>query len=58
VTPHVAQKKKDSAIDKRTTRHVGYATSLTIHKRVEEVFEWRKTVGDLCIKPGLWVWQR
>ena len=25
VTPHVAQKKKGSAIDRRTTRHAGYA---------------------------------
>lgn len=47
VTPHVAQKAKNSAIDKRTTRHAGYATSLKIRKRVEEVFGWRKTVGPL-----------
>lgn len=47
VTPHVAQKKKGSAIDKRTTRHAGYATSLKIRKRVEEVFGWSKTVGPL-----------
>ena len=45
VTPHVAQKKKHSAIDGRTTRHVGYAVSLRIRKRVEEVFGWMKTVG-------------
>jgi len=47
VTPHVAQKKVGSAIDKRTTRHAGYATSLKIRKRVEEIFGWSKTVGDL-----------
>lgn len=47
VTPHVAQKTKGSAIDKRTTRHAGYTTSLKIRKRVEEVFGWGKTVGPL-----------
>lgn len=47
VTPHVAQKAKGSAIDRRTTRHPGYATSLRIRKRVEEVFGWGKTVGSL-----------
>ena len=46
VTPHVAQK-TDSAIDRRTTRHAGYAVSLKIRKRVEEVFGWAKTVGGL-----------
>ena len=30
VTPHVAQKKKHSALDGRTTRHAGYAVSLRI----------------------------
>ena len=45
-TPHVAQK-TDSAIDGRTTRHAGYAVSLRIRKRVEEVFGWAKTVGVL-----------
>jgi len=47
VTPHVAQKKQHSAIDGRTTRHAGYAVSLRIRKRVEEVFGWMKTVGGL-----------
>jgi IS5 family transposase len=47
VTPHVARKDKGSAIDKRTTRHAGYAVSLKIRKRVEEVFGWGKTVGPL-----------
>lgn len=45
VTPHVAQKKIGSAIDGRTTRHAGYATSLKVRKRVEEIFGWMKTVG-------------
>jgi transposase len=47
VTPHVAQKEKGSAIDRRTTRHEGYRKSLKIRKRVEEVFGWSKTVGGL-----------
>ncbi len=46
VTPHVARKKKHSVLDGRTTRHAGYAVSLRIRKRVEEVFGWMKTVGD------------
>jgi len=47
VTPHVAQKKSGSAIDGRTTRHVGYALSLKKRKLVEEIFGWAKTVGGL-----------
>jgi transposase len=46
-TPHVAQKTKGTAIDKRTTRHAGYQTSLKIRKRVEEIFGWMKTTGVL-----------
>jgi transposase len=49
VTPHVAQnitKQRGSAIDGRTTRHGGYATSQRIRKRVEEIFGWMKTVGS------------
>jgi transposase len=47
VTPHVAQKATQSAIDGRTTRHVGYAISQQVRKRIEEVFGWMKTVGLL-----------
>ena len=47
VTPHVAQKKKHSTIDGRTTRHADYAVSPRIRKRAEEVFGWMKTVGGL-----------
>ena len=46
-TPHVAAKDTGSAIDGRTTRHTGYATSQKIRKRVEEIFGWLKTVGTL-----------
>ena len=47
MTPHVAQNqnRRRSAIDRRTTRHAGYATSQRVRKRVEEVFGWMKTVG-------------
>ncbi len=49
VTPHVAQNTsgRASAIDGRTTRHPGYASSQRIRKRVEEIFGWLKTVGLL-----------
>src|SRR5579871_2258919 len=47
ITPHVAQNTsgRRSAIDGRTTRHVGYAISQRIRKRVEEIFGWMKTIG-------------
>ena len=47
ITPHVARKVKYSAIDGRTTRHAGYATSQARRKLVEQVFGWMKTVGGL-----------
>jgi transposase len=49
VTPHVAQHTngRRSAIDRRTTRHAGYAVSQRIRKRIEEAFGWMKTVGGL-----------
>lgn len=47
VTPHVAEKKKHSAVDGRTTRHPGYAISQRKRKLVEEPFGWMKTVGLL-----------
>jgi transposase len=47
--PHVAQncQGRKSAIDGRTTRHPGYAISQRLRKRVEEIFGWMKTVGNL-----------
>ena len=47
VTPHVAQNTsgRSSAIDGRTSRHVGYTLSQRARKRVEEIFSWMKTVG-------------
>jgi transposase len=49
VTPHVAQNtaNRRSAIDRRTTRHPGYAASQRIRKRIEESFGWIKTVAGL-----------
>ena len=46
-TPHVAQRAKGSAIDKRTTRHASYQASQKVRKRVEEIFGWMKTSGLL-----------
>lgn len=55
VTPHIAidghitktGKVRRTAIDKRITRHPGYAISQTIRKRIEEIFGWTKTTGSL-----------
>jgi len=46
-TPHVAQNTtgRRSAIDRRTTRHVGYTISQQARKRVEEPFGWIKTIA-------------
>jgi transposase len=47
VRPHVAQNTsgRRSAIDRRTTRHHGYAVSQRMRKRIEEAFGWIKTVA-------------
>jgi transposase len=51
VTPHVAQfpttVRRRSAIDRRTTRHRGYAVSQRKRKLVEQAFGWMKTIGGL-----------
>jgi transposase len=55
VTPHVTidghvtktGKRRKTAIDRRTTRHAGYALSLRTRKRIEEVFGWVKTTANL-----------
>jgi transposase len=47
-TPHIARKKRASAIDGRTTRHTGYAVSQRRRKTVEEPFGWMKTIGGLA----------
>ena len=48
VTPHIAQKSRHSAIDKRTTHHPGYALSQRHRKKIEEPFGWAKTVGGMA----------
>ena len=56
VTPHIAVdghvrktgKPRSSRIDRRTTRHPGYAASQRLRKRIEEGFGWIKTTGGLA----------
>src|SRR5215216_4513678 len=50
VTPHVAQNqntRRRSALDDRTTRHVGYAISQRIRMRIQQVFGWTKVYGGI-----------
>jgi transposase len=49
IVPHVAQnaRNRSSAIDERTTRHLGYAVSQRKRKRIEECFGWIKIIGML-----------
>jgi transposase len=46
-TPHVARKKRFSALDGRTSRHAGYAVSLRRRKLIEQGYGWMKVVGGL-----------
>jgi Transposase DDE domain len=49
-TPHVAQnlaRRGGSAIDGRTTRHVGYAMSQHARPRIERAFGWLKTIAGI-----------
>lgn len=48
VTPHVAKNEnahRRSAVDARTTRHVGYRISGIARRLIEKIFGWMKTVG-------------
>ena len=51
ITPHIAAHTTrsfgKSTIDRRTTRHAGYAVSQIIRKRIEEHFGWAKTIGHI-----------
>ncbi|MCU0677247.1 MAG: IS5 family transposase [Myxococcota bacterium] len=48
VTPHVAQNvHQRSGIDRRTTRHPGYAVSIAVRRRIESIFGWLKTTAGL-----------
>jgi len=49
-TPHVTQnvtRRGGSAIDARTTRHVGYVMSQHARPRIEPAFGWLKTIGGM-----------
>jgi transposase len=60
VTPHIAidgsirtsgrtrGNPRKTMIDRRTTRHAGYAVSQVIRKRIEEIFGWTKATGGLA----------
>jgi transposase len=48
VAPHVAAKARGSAIDGRTTRHLGYKTSQIVRKRIEEAFGWAKAAAGFA----------
>lgn len=45
ITPHIAAKKRGSAMEEHTTQRVDYRISLRLRKRIEEIFGWAKTVG-------------
>ena len=50
VRPHVAcntERRGGSAIDRRRTRHPGYAASQRIRKRIEKAFGWMRTIGGM-----------
>jgi len=47
MTPHVAEREKGNAIDRRTTRHAGYEISRRKRKLIEQIFGWLKTIGGL-----------
>lgn len=49
VTPHIAQQtvSRRSMIDRRTTRHAGYAVSQQKRKLIEQGFGWIKGIGGL-----------
>ncbi len=55
ITPHVAQndsltktgKRRMSAIDARTTRHIGYQLSQTCRRMTECIFGWGKQHGTM-----------
>ena len=41
-------KRRSTRIDRRTTRHPGYAASQRLRKRIEEGFGWIKTTGGMA----------
>jgi hypothetical protein len=50
ITPHVAQNiqaRRRSAIERRTTCHLGYSQSINARRRIEQVFGWIKAAAGL-----------
>ncbi|MBS3961934.1 MAG: transposase [Sandarakinorhabdus sp.] len=47
-------KRRKTVVDRRTTRHPGYAVSLAVCKRIEEAFGWAKTIGGDCQDFRVW----
>ena len=47
VSPNIHERRPESAIDGRTTRHAGFGMSQVKRKLVEEGFGWGKTIGGL-----------
>ncbi len=50
VAPHIAQHltaRRDSAVPAEVAATPGYAVSLRVRKRIEQVFGWGKTVGPM-----------
>ena len=45
ITPHIARKRRSSAIDGRTTRHPGYAMSTKARRLIEKIFGWMKSAA-------------
>lgn len=56
ITPHIAinghltktGKRRKTAVDRRTTRHPGYAISQIVRKRIEEIFGWIKSSAGMA----------
>jgi transposase len=46
-TPHFAKRNNKKSVDSRTSRHEGYEISQRRRKRVEEIFGWLKTIGNM-----------
>ena len=48
VTPHIAQSEhRSAATDVRTTRHRGYAISISTRRQIEKILGWLKCIGGL-----------
>lgn len=56
-SPHVASKKRGTAIGGRTTRHDTYKQSIKDRKKIEEFFGWPRSLpdsGNSC----MWDWEK